>query len=614
MPQPSTTFPAERAAPFPDRLTTDQRSLLQRFVADPEAVVSSGNVAGWLFRHAAQFPQRTAVLEPRTRRGKRTYAALSFFQLLASVQRYVLGLHKAGIRRGTRVVLMVPPSRELTRLVYALLQVGAVPVLVDPGMGVAHLGRCLAEAQPEAFIGIPKAHMARWCLGWGRPTLRTCIVAGTGRWSPFGLATAAFSAEPAHGEVPFCFPQPDDPAAILFTSGSTGVPKGAVYTHGIFAAQVEQLRQIFGIEAGEVDLCTFPLFALFAPALGMTSVIPRMDFTRPARVSPPEIWEPARQFRVTNLFGSPALLDRVGRAAAAEPEETARETGKLPSIRRVLTAGAPVAPQILERFVRLLEPTAKIFTPYGATEALPVAVIDSDEVLRDTRRQTEQGAGTCVGRPVPQIEVRIIRLTDEPIACWSDELVLPPGEIGEIAVYGPVVTQAYFRRPDLTALAKIPDPQRGKCWHRMGDVGYFDAQGRLWFCGRKSQRVVTPQRTYFTDPVEGVFNAHPAVFRTALVGVTRRGVTTPVLCVEREQPATALTEDQLTNELLALGAQFEHTRDIRIILYKSPFPVDIRHNSKIFREQLVSWAAQHLAQRAETPPSPHGPTEGAGRN
>jgi len=188
------------------------------------------------------------------------------------------------------------------------------------------------------------------------------------------------------------------------------------------------------------------------------------------------------------------------------------------------------------------------------------------------------------------LDVRIIRISDAPIAEWSDELVLPSGEIGEIAVYGPQVTQEYFCRPDLTALAKIPDAVRGRKWHRMGDVGYFDDQGRLWFCGRKSQRVITPQRTYFTEPVEGIFNTVPGVFRTALVGVKRDGEVRPVLCVELERGAKP--QAAMRDELLSRGAEFELTRDVRVILFHSRFPVDIRHNSKIFREKLAVWAAK----------------------
>ena len=188
------------------------------------------------------------------------------------------------------------------------------------------------------------------------------------------------------------------------------------------------------------------------------------------------------------------------------------------------------------------------------------------------------------------MRVKIIPIRDEPIPTWSDDLELPRGDIGEIAVQGPVVTHSYHKRPQSTALAKIVDAAGG-FWHRMGDVGYLDDQGRLWFCGRKSQRVVTPSGTYFTIPCEGVFNTHPAVYRTALVGVERGGAVQPVLCVERE-PNNPMPEEALRRELLDIGAKYPHTKAIQTILFHTAFPVDIRHNAKIFREQLAVWAAK----------------------
>lgn len=579
--------------------------VLQRWLDDPQAALASSNVAAAFLRQAIDRPKVHAVATPRggfwSSPRTRPYEFITFGDLIESTLRTAHGLHQNGVGPGTRVALMVPPSVELIQLVYALFQFGAVPVLIDPGMGLKNIGQCLAEAEPTAFIGIAKAHIARSLAGWGRSSIRQLVTVGrsAGWWG--GVTLSTLQTASTSGTAPFFAATGDDPAAILFTSGSTGVPKGAVYTHGIFNEQIHQLRTLFHIEPGDVDLCTFPLFALFAPVLGMMAVIPKMDATRPAKVRPAEIIDVANRLCVTNLFGSPALLNRVGRSVLAPRESrggtgvrlsSLRSPGDSPgakTLRRVLSAGAPVSPAILERFQELLSPGVQIFTPYGATEALPVAVIGSDDVLRDTRHQTARGAGTCVGRPVAGLEVRIIRISDEPIAAWSEDLVLPPGEIGEIAVYGPQVTQEYFRRPDLTALAKIPDATRGRKWHRMGDVGYFDDQGRLWFCGRKSQRVITPQRTYFTDPVEGVFNTVPGVFRTALVGVKKNGVMTPVLCVELERGAKP--QAVVRSELLSRGVEFELTRDVRVILFHPRFPVDIRHNSKIFREKLAVWAA-----------------------
>ena len=570
------------------------------------------NIASHLKDMARHHPDQLAVLFPSSRdgTGRTEYSSFTYKKLDEQSDFLAAGLDDIGIGRGVKTVLMVPPSLEFFSLTFALFKVGAVPVLVDPGIGIKNLGKCLAEAEPEAFIGITKAHVARLLFGWAKKSLKQLVTVGRRfGWGGYNLeqVTDAGRTRQSNTTSPLLRWQSaeteiDETAAILFTSGSTGVPKGAVYSHGNFAAQVAALKQAFGIEPGEIDLCTFPLFALFAPALGMTAVIPRMDFTKPATVDPREIAEPIARFGINNLFGSPALLNRVGRdwkptIRKDEPssQASAAVSQTWPSLCRVLSAGAPVSPAILERFSKFLSADSQIYTPYGATESLPVAVIGSHEILKETRYLTAQGAGTCVGRPVESVEVRIIGISDEPIPEWSDRLCLPQGQIGEIVVHGPMVTQQYYKRPDLSAIAKIHDPVTGRMRHRMGDVGYLDDQGRLWFCGRKSHRVVAGDRTYFTEPVEGIFNAHPAVFRTALVGVVRAGQTEPVLCVEREpqqssNEKTRLTDQELIAELRDLGSRLELTRSIQAFVFHPSFPVDIRHNSKIFREKLAVWA------------------------
>lgn len=549
----------------------------------------NGNLSEHLVARARVAPTQIALQIPR-RAGDRwvVQTSVTYRELDELVKRAAAGLVDWGLRPGDRAALMVPPSIEFFVLAFALFRLGAVPVLIDPGMGVRNLGRCLHEARPTAFLGIAKAQLARVILGWGRRSIHRVLTVSAGffPWiwgrSYRGLMRRAYvSREPGLHQ-----PAPDETAAILFTSGSTGAPKGAVYTHEIFQGQIAALRDMFQIEPGEVDLCTFPLFALFAPALGMTAVIPQMDFTRPALVDPENILGPIAAFQVRNMFGSPALLNRVGRAAEAAGV-------RLPSLKRVLSAGAPVSAEILRRFQSLLNPDASIYTPYGATESLPVAAIGSHEVLEETSRLTERGAGVCVGRAAPGVTIRIIAVHDEPIAEWADSLQLPVGEIGEIVVGSPMVTQAYDARPEATRLAKIHDPATGRMLHRMGDVGYFDATGRLWFCGRKSQRVVLADRTLFTDVCEGIFNAHPAVFRTALVGVDRSTGRMPVICVELESPHQP--NDTIRRELLELAAQHDATREISTVLFHPQFPVDIRHNSKIFREQLAVWATRRLS-------------------
>jgi len=546
------------------------------------------NVSTHLAAMAATQPDFTAVIEPhgRPRDGVIPHTSWTFRQLNDRANAIARGLEAVGVRQGVKTALLVPPRLDFYALTFAIFKVGAIPVFIDPGIGAKRFGACLAEARPMAFIGIPKAQLARVILGWARESVELVITVGR-RFLWGGLTLDEVVARGSGSGDVQAPTRAEETAAILFTSGSTGPPKGVVYTHAIFAAQIEALKSSFGIEPGEVDVNTFPLFALFAPALGTTAVIPEMDSTRPAHVDPTKIIEEVQRFEATMMFGSPALIKRVGHYG--------RDRGvKLATLRRVISAGAPADNEALEAFASMLSDDCEIFTPYGATEALPVAKIGTHEILGETRAKESDGAGVCVGRKVGDIEIAIIRVSDDAIPRWSDDLRLPPGEIGEIAVKGTVVTREYDAHPKATALAKILESS-GAHWHRMGDVGYVDDTGRLWFCGRKSQRVVTEAGTLYTVACERIFNQHPDVARTALVGVPggAAGMQTPVLCVELipgRQPS-----GRITRELLEIGAANPKTSSITRVLYHRGFPVDTRHNAKIQREQLALWAAKRIS-------------------
>ena len=511
---------------------------------------------------------------------------LSYRELDARSNAIAAALARAGITRGTRTALMVRPSPELFLLMFALFKAGAVPVLIDPGIDRRALRECLDEAAPHAFIGIPLAHAARVLLGWARRSVKIRITLGR-RWFWGGYTLEGLLADSHADEFRMADTGPDEMAAILFTSGSTGIPKGVVYRHRHFVAQVDMLRAALDIAAGGVDLPTFPPFALFDPALGLTSIIPDMDPTRPAKADPRKLIDAIQRFGVTQMFGSPALLDTLSRYGA--------EHGiRLESLKRVMSAGAPVPPSVVERMRRMLADDANIYTPYGATECLPVAIIEGRQ-LQATRAATEQGAGTCIGFPVPPNEVRLIRISDEAIPEWRDELQVTAGEVGEIVVAGPTVTDEYFARPQATALAKIREHLADggiRTLHRMGDLAWRDEQGRLWFCGRKNQRVETSNGPLYTEQVEQIFNAHPKVRRSALVGIGEKGAQTPILCVEAEPGTAKSALASLQSELQALAHQHPHTAPIVDILFHPGFPVDIRHNAKIGRETLARWASK----------------------
>ena len=546
------------------------------------------NIAAHLPDMAHQQPNTPAIFIPQRRGPDRLeYQQYSFQQLDQLSNRIAHGLEKIGIGRGVRTALMVTPGLEFFALTFALFKVGAVPVLIDPGMGVKNLKVCLAEAEPEAFIGIPKAHVARLLLGWGKDSLKILLTVGT-RF--FWGGTSLDRLLQGHSEdLSYAIAETgtEETAAILFTSGSTGVPKGVVYSHGNFTAQVEQLKKIYAITPGEIDLPTFPLFALFAPALGMTSVIPEMDFTRPGSVDPVKIIDAIQHFNITTMFGSPALINRVGSYGQANQIE-------LPTLKRAISAGAPVPAVVLERFTSMLSPGVQVFTPYGATESLPVCSIGSSAILNETRFATDLGEGVCIGKPVPGIVLEIIRITDEPLTDWQDELKVADGEIGEIVVKGPQVTRSYYNRVESTRLAKIADADTGEFYHRMGDLGRRDQQGRIWFYGRKAHRVATAQELLFTIPCEAIFNTHAKVFRSALVGVGNAGQMHPVICIELEKGVPSAEQNIIRAELLQIGRSNAITQQIETILFHPAFPVDIRHNAKIFREKLAIWAAQEI--------------------
>ena len=264
---------------------------------------------------------------------------------------------------------------------------------------------------------------------------------------------------------------------------------------------------------------------------------------------------------------------------------------KLPSLKRILMAGAPVSGSLLRRFESIVDKECKIYTPYGATEVLPVTQIDRQEILEQTWELSNTGQGICVGRAILGVEIKIIAVSDLPISQWGDVKKLGTNSVGEIVIKAPWATQSYFNRENLTQLAKIKDED--SFWHRMGDLGRLDQQNRLWFYGRKSQRVITKSGTLYTIPCEAIFNQHPDVKRSALVGTGSKNKQKPIIIIESansKRVSSSTGREKFAEELLRHGAAFPLTQSIQKVLFHSNFPVDVRHNAKIFREKLSLWA------------------------
>ena len=598
---------------------------------------SRTNVADRLTTVAARMPDSVAIATPGNGdvAGKHAYATCTFRELEADSQALARGLFDLGVRPGQRLVLLVKPGIEFVKLVFALLRTGAVTVLVDPGMGRKHLVNCLAAAEPAGFIAISPAQAVRLVLQRRFPNAKLNVTVGR-RWFWGGLNYRQLLARGRGSHTKLPDTNTNDAAAIIFTSGSTGPPKGVLYTHQMFDAQASEIERQYGIAPGGADLACFALFGLFNSAMGVTTVFPRMDFSRPAAADPKRLLAAANDWQVSQAFASPAVWDRLSRHCEATGE-------RIPTLRNVFSCGAPVPAAVLKRTLAMVHLEASMHTPYGATESLPVATIEAAEVLGETAERTRTGAGVCVGRKFDTIDWRVIRISDAPIPSIADAEELPVGQIGELIVRGPQVSPAYVvalqplappggrvASPDdaasnvaenhpraepgaakYNAISKICDGET--VWHRIGDVGYLDDEGRFWYCGRKSQRVETRNGPLFTAPIEEVFNSFPGVYRSALVGIGPHGNELPVVVIEPLTSGIVGNTDRCKVKQLEL---IEHWRQIEPqfdslwyapqgyvplegILFHPALPVDVRHNSKINREQLAIFAAQALSGRSK---------------
>ena len=530
----------------------------------------SYNVVRLISKFAEEFPDQSAVKVPRRSNKVLSYECYSFRSLQRLIDQSVSFLKSQGIVTGERAVIMVQPRVELVVLIFALLRMGIVPVIIDPGIGRSRFLQCLRHSKPAILLGIP------WVikLSYFFPK----AFAGVHKRIPVGknfisllktLIPCTFSADT----------KPDQIAAILFTSGSTGFPKGVCYQHCHLCAQVEAIQKQYQIQPGEIDLPMLPVFTLFNPLMGVTSIIPEINPSRPASLKPEFVVQAIQDNKITNSFGAPALWGKVA-------DHCLKNTLILPSIRRILMAGASAPISLLDK-LKTVCPNARVYTPYGATEAMPVSTISSTEINKEVQTLTHTGSGTCVGQIFPNISLKIAPI-DHTFSSENNSQVpeCPEGEIGELLVAGSVVTESYDALPEATSDAKILT--EGKLWHRMGDLGYLDQKNRIWFCGRKKESFIVNSKRYFTDCCEAIANRLTGFSRSALIQYRDHNKQDfPAMVLEMNNESNNRKKQNLVIEKLKTYlSQFSATKDIEHFFFIKKFPVDVRHNTKIHRLAL----------------------------
>ncbi len=460
---------------------------------------------------------------------------LTFLELAVAVEIAAGRLQESGLRRGDRVLVFQAMSIELYVALLALFRLGMVAMFLDPSAGKEHIERCCALGKPRGLIASRKAHLLRFT---SLPVRRIPLKFAIGGWV---LGAQSLEGIMVKTEIALV---PDDAEALLtFTSGSTGIPKAAVRSHGFLLAQHRVLEGSIHLRAGEVDLATLPVFVLANLASGLTSLLPDADLRRPGFIEAGPVVRQIAIYQPTRAAGSPAFFERL-------LEYYEKHPGEACSLRDVYTGGAAVFPSLLQRMKRVWPNCAPVAV-YGSTEAEPIAHLTLEEIREEDLRAMESGAGILAGKPVPEIAVRL-------------------AEDGEIQVAGRHVLPGYL---DGAGDAETKIREGETIWHRTGDAGRFDAAGRLWLLGRSSARL---SGGLYPFTVECAAMAVPWVKRCGCVEVgAKRVLAAEVLGGEpRRHDDTKILMEKLAwaklDRVEILGA----------------LPVDKRHNAKVDYNEL----------------------------
>ena len=535
------------------------------------------NIALHLANAAKHSPNQTAIITAKSGQHK----PRSFQDLYQDVQYCSSFLKAKGISKGDQVLLAVKPGYQLILISFSLFFLGAIPIIIDPGMGLSSFLRCIKNTQPSALIGIPLMHIIGKFFPNNFRSIQKKVLIRSNKF---------LKQIEGHKNTLIEHPEnslENEVAAIVFTSGSTGPPKGVVYTHKVFNAQINHLKNDFKIKNGEIDLATLPIFALFNPALGVTSVIPNMNPRKPSTANSETLVQTIQEFNITTSFASPIIGQKIFSFCKSR-------NITLPKINRFFLAGAPSHPNLIGGLSKII-PNGKVIIPYGATEALPISAADNADV-KSLAEDIALGNGSCLGRVLHGNKVRILPITFSPfesgVNCPRE---LPQGQVGEICVSGSVVSKEYFRMPGATFDSKFNDGKLN--FHRMGDLGYYDKNGFLRFLGRKAERILTVNGPLETERCEPVINAIKGVSRSALIGLGYERIKKPCLVVELSKKTTKdetrILYDKIINELQVRLPEFT----FKHVVFENSLPVDSRHNAKIHRLALAKKWTKRFAKK-----------------
>jgi acyl-CoA synthetase (AMP-forming)/AMP-acid ligase II len=535
------------------------------------------NIGFWPQYYAATQPNQVAFKIPifKWLNSTVTYQQYTFHELENKIQSAHDYFLQHNVQPGYLVLLIMPMSPKFIANLFGLFRIGAIPILIDPGLPIKKMASALNPTQPTLLIG-KKIHL--WIAKY-----RLKLTSIRRHISPpptkkiYQNLNNHYPTKTENKPHKKSF-DAKSTLAIVFTSGSTGIPKGVTYTHELCKAQLNLLKTAYQLDPGKIDIPLLLNFCLFNPALGIATVLPPINVKAPLKTSLQKLLKILGDKEITHSFGSPIFWKAITTKALKLKKTFSH-------IQKLFLAGCSAPTGLIEN-LKIIFPNAHFEIPYGATEALPLTTLSG--TLLCEKQKKHPYAGACLGKPLPGIKIIILDL--------SQPCPLSPMTVGEIAASGPIVSQDYDQLPNQNKENKWIDHQQ-TLWHRMGDVGYIDHEGCIWFLGRKKECCITASQIMYTEPCEAVFLKHPAVQRAALIFIPTKTASIPAMVIEPKQWSTVYLpwkKKAFIRTLQTMALSKAHTSTIQHFFIQRSLPVDIRHNAKIHRLSLQKKYTPHV--------------------